>query len=85
MEAACEWAAGHALPVLVLGEGSNMIGGRRAIAGLLVLTKVELTGFTVVSEDADSATVAVGAGEHWDGVVATAVERGGRRGLRRCR
>jgi len=74
VEAACEWAAEHKLPVLVLGEGSNMIVSDGPLHRLAL--KIELPGFEVTAQDNDSATVVVGAGEHWDGVVERCVKLG---------
>jgi UDP-N-acetylmuramate dehydrogenase len=72
VEAACNLASERGLPVFVLGEGSNIVVSDGAVHRLVL--KMEIPGFAKVSEDAESMTVAVGAGEHWDDVVKRAVE-----------
>jgi UDP-N-acetylmuramate dehydrogenase len=69
---ACDWAAERSMPVFVLGEGSNIVVSDGPLHRLVI--KMGITGFTKVAEDAQSMTVKVGAGEHWDGVVERAVE-----------
>ncbi|HVQ44099.1 MAG TPA: UDP-N-acetylmuramate dehydrogenase [Candidatus Saccharimonadia bacterium] len=71
---ACAWAEDEGVEVLVLGEGSNVIVSDEPLHRLVI--KVEIPGFEVVAEDDESATVEIGAGEHWDGVVDRAVKRG---------
>ncbi len=69
-------AAGE--PVLVLGGGSNLVVADEGFAGTVV--KVATTGISTDVEPGDTscggAMVTVAAGEVWDDVVATAVERG---------
>ena len=70
-------AAGE--PVLVLGGGSNLVVADAGFAGTVV--KVATSGITADVDAADDPTcggamVTVAAGEAWDDVVATAVERG---------
>lgn len=70
-------AAGE--PVLVLGGGSNLVVADAGFAGTVV--KVATQGITADTEGDDDPTcggamVTVAAGENWDHVVATAVERG---------
>lgn len=72
--AACEWAAEQELEVFVLGEGSNVIVSDTGLHRLVI--KIEIPGFEVVREDDESATVQIGAGEHWDDVVARSVKLG---------
>ena len=65
-------------PVLVLGGGSNLVVADEGFDGLVV--EIATTG-VVPDADADEArcggvTVRVAAGEGWDDLVATAVERG---------
>lgn len=68
---ALEIAAHEQLPILVLGEGSNVIF-RDGFAGMVILNRIG--GFAVVSDDTDSTLLRIGAGEHWDSVVARTVE-----------
>ena len=72
--AACEWAEAEDLPVFVLGEGSNVIVTGGALHRLVM--KVEILGYEVASEDEASATLEIGAGEHWDDVVERTVKSG---------
>ena len=65
-------------PVLVLGGGSNLVVADEGFAGTVV--EVATTGISSDVEGSDptcgGAMVTVAAGESWDGLVATAVERG---------
>ncbi|MFC4016936.1 UDP-N-acetylmuramate dehydrogenase [Micromonospora sp. GCM10011542] len=61
-------------PVLILAGGSNVVIGDAGFAGTVVL--VRSRGLRVVTEDADSVTVRVEAGEPWDDLVATTVANG---------
>ena len=68
------WAVSEGLPVFALGEGSNIVVSDAGVGGLVI--KVGLLGYDIVAEDAQFVSVRVGAGEHWDGVVARAVAEG---------
>ncbi|HSE29267.1 MAG TPA: UDP-N-acetylmuramate dehydrogenase [Candidatus Saccharimonadales bacterium] len=59
------------LPILVLGDGSNMIVRDEGFAGLVILNRI--TGFEVLP---DGVSVKIGAGENWDEVVGKSVELG---------
>jgi UDP-N-acetylmuramate dehydrogenase len=72
--AACEWAATQKLPVFVLGEGSNVVVSDDPVHQLVL--KMEVSGFETVAEDNDTATMKIGAGEHWDDAVKRTVELG---------
>ena len=66
-------------PVLVLGGGSNLVVADDGFDGRVV--EVATTGMTTDVDDSgdptcSGATVTIAAGEVWDDVVATAVERG---------
>ena len=74
VKAACQWAEGKGLEVLILGEGSNVIVSDRPLHRLVI--KIDVPGFEVAAEDEASATVEIGAGEHWDDVVERAVRMG---------
>jgi UDP-N-acetylmuramate dehydrogenase len=71
---ACDWAADHHIPVVVLGEGSNMVVGQGPLHRLVI--KIELPGFELDEADTNQVTVRVGGGEHWDDVVRRTVEAG---------
>lgn len=69
---ALDFAAGKNLPVFVLGGGSNVLVSDRGFSGLVL--KIGIQGVTF--ERANGSTlVEAGAGEEWDRLVATAVER----------
>ncbi|MEV0152786.1 UDP-N-acetylmuramate dehydrogenase [Micromonospora sp. NPDC050686] len=61
-------------PVLVLAGGSNVVIGDQGFPGTVVL--VRSRGLRVLTEDADTVTVRVEAGEPWDDFVAATVANG---------
>jgi UDP-N-acetylmuramate dehydrogenase len=61
-------------PVLVLGDGSNLVVGDSGFAGDVV--QVATKGVRVVGQDARGVEVSVAAGTTWDDVVAQAVGDG---------
>ncbi|MEO5664947.1 MAG: UDP-N-acetylmuramate dehydrogenase [Nocardioides sp.] len=71
-------ADANGTPVLVLGGGSNLVIADEGFAGLVV--EVATTGITPDTDDCEGVCggvmVRVAAGETWDDLVATAVERG---------
>ncbi len=77
-EAALVEAVGSAdeqgTPVLIVGGGSNLVVADEGYDGRVVV--VRNTGLTNESDLCGGAFVEIGAGESWDDVVATAVERG---------
>ena len=60
--------------LLVVGGGSNLVVADEGFHGTVV--RVATRGITEDSDACSGATVTVAAGEPWDGLVATAVERG---------
>ena len=62
------------VPVLLVGGGSNLVVADEGFAGRVVVVRNE--GVRVEADTCGGAFVEVGAGESWDGLVATAVERG---------
>jgi UDP-N-acetylmuramate dehydrogenase len=61
-------------PVLVVGGGSNLVVADEGFAGRVVV--VRNTGLSSEADLCGGAFVEIGAGENWDDVVATAVDRG---------
>jgi len=57
----------HHLPVIMIGEGSNIIWKDEGFNGLLLINKVP--GYEVFNEDEENYYVTVGAGESWDSIV----------------
>lgn len=71
---AIQWGGDQGLSILMLGGGSNIVFGENGFDGLVIVDKIE--GFEVIAEDDESTTIAIGAGENWDKVVARSVEMG---------
>lgn len=69
---ACAFAAEKKLPVLMLGEGSNLVLSRD-YEGLVIHNVIK--GIRVVAEDEDSVTLDVGAGENWHQLVCHTLQR----------
>ena len=67
-----DFAKRKALPILVLGEGSNTVFSSD-FDGLIILNR--LTGITLLSEDVDSVTIEVAAGENWHDFVRYSLEQ----------
>ena len=62
------------LPILVLGQGSNVIVSDKGFDGLVILNRI--TGYEVFDENPATTKIKVGAGENWDSVVARTTEMG---------
>jgi UDP-N-acetylmuramate dehydrogenase len=73
LKQAIQFAENRGLPWFVLGGGSNVValGDYR---GLIILNRI--TAFKKLSEDSDTATYQIGAGEVWDSVVERLVQAG---------
>ena len=68
------WAEAKPADYLIIGGGSNIIWRDEGFDGLVIVNKIK--DREVLSEDATSKTIRVGAGENWDEVVAWTVEQG---------
>jgi len=74
---ALAWADARALPVLVLGGGSNVVVADAGFPGLVVRVTARGRTFSPSSPSGDDTVLAaVAAGEPWDDFVADAVARG---------
>jgi UDP-N-acetylmuramate dehydrogenase len=62
------------LPVLIVGGGSNLVVADEGFDGRVVVVRNK--GLQVESDMCGGALVEIGAGEDWDDVVATAIDRG---------
>ena len=71
---ALSWAEEHALPVMVIGGGSNVFWRDSGFNGLLLVNQI--MGYEEQQEDDENYYLTVGAGENWDSVVARTVEEG---------
>lgn len=74
LQEAVEWAASKNLPVIVIGEGSNIFWHDNGFNGLVIVNKI--MGFEKLNEDNRSAIYKIGAGEDWDSVVSRLVDDG---------
>jgi UDP-N-acetylmuramate dehydrogenase len=74
LAAACRNATSQSLPFFILGGGSNVIARDNGFAGIVILNRI--LGFEVLSDDAMSCVIKVGAGENWDEIVAKTVAMG---------
>lgn len=69
-----QWAGQNNQPVIVIGEGSNILWRDEGFEGLVVVNKIK--GFEVESVDETTALFTIGAGEDWDQVVERTVQQG---------
>lgn len=69
-----KWAKERSLPFIAIGEGSNIIWRDEGFEGLVIVNKI--MGKDVVIEDAQGATIRIGAGEHWDSAVEWTIGEG---------
>ncbi len=71
---AAQWADSQSLPLIVIGQGSNIVWTDGGFPGLVMVNKIP--GFEVPDEDANNLYLTIGAGEVWDSVVERSVEMG---------
>lgn len=71
---AVTWARERGLPIIMIGEGSNLIWDDDGYPGLVLVNK--LSGVTIDNEVGDSVYVTAAAGEHWDSFVGQMVDKG---------
>ena len=67
------FAKQKALPLYVLGEGSNVLANDEGYAGVVILMRIPGISYT---EKTDTAVVTVGAGVSWDTLVKDVASRG---------
>jgi UDP-N-acetylmuramate dehydrogenase len=72
--AAVTWAEQNNVPLLMIGDGSNIVWKDEGFPGLLIVNKI--MRFEEQMEDDENYYVTVGAGENWDDVVRRTVEKG---------
>ncbi len=71
---AVEWSREKNLPVIIIGEGSNIVWKDEGFNGLVIVNKI--LGFEKIDDTETFATYKIGAGEDWDEVVGRLVKRG---------
>lgn len=74
MATAIETAKQNNLPVIMIGDGSNIIWRDEGYPGLVLVNRI--TGFEVINEDETGTYISVGSGENWDYVVQRSVDMG---------
>ena len=74
VEEAVAWAAERSLPIMMIGDGSNIIWKDEGFSGLLLINKIKR--FEELQEDDENYYVTIGAGENWDDIVQRTVKRG---------
>ncbi|MBP9852475.1 MAG: UDP-N-acetylenolpyruvoylglucosamine reductase [Patescibacteria group bacterium] len=74
LKEAVQWARENQKPLMVIGDGSNIVWQDEGFDGLIIVNKI--TRFETYVEDARSHYITVGAGENWDSVVRRSVEAG---------
>jgi UDP-N-acetylmuramate dehydrogenase len=74
LQEALDWASQNQLPVIMIGNGSNIIWHDAGFSGLVMVNKI--MGFEEQNEDEENFYVHIGAGENWDEVVARTTAKG---------
>lgn len=74
LQEAINWAVDKALPIRMIGGGSNTIWRDEGYTGLVMVNRIE--GIEILNENESGSTtsVKIGAGENWDSVVGWAVD-----------
>lgn len=67
-------ATEQSLPILIVGEGSNIVVGDQGFAGLVIVNRIP--GFETLVQEITGATLKIGGGENWDDIVGRTVEMG---------
>lgn len=68
------WAKERQLPILMIGDGSNIVWRDEGFPGLVLVNR--LMGFEFSNTDDVTAYLTIGAGENWDSVVERSVAAG---------
>lgn len=68
------WAETQGVPVMMIGDGSNIVWRDEGFAGLILVNKIKR--FEMFDEDEQNMYVTIGAGENWDSAVARTIEAG---------
>lgn len=68
------WAIERKLPIIMIGDGSNIIWRDEGFSGLLLINKIR--GIENFVLDDETTFITAGAGENWDTFVANTVDQG---------
>ncbi len=68
----CKNAKSQNLPIFIMGDGSNLIARDEGYNGIIL--RIKIPGFEKITDDINSTTIKIGAGENWDLVVKRAVD-----------
>lgn len=71
---ALDWAKQRNLPVMMIGDGSNIIWRDEGFPGLIMINKIHR--FEETNDGDSNCYITVGAGENWDETVARTVAKG---------
>jgi UDP-N-acetylmuramate dehydrogenase len=71
---AFSWAQSRALPVLMIGGGSNIVWRDEGFSGLVLVNKI--AKYEAYEEDETNTYLTIGAGENWDKAVERSVQAG---------
>ncbi len=69
-----EWADKSALPIIMIGVGSNIVWGDEGYNGLVIVNRI--LRYETFAESDEGIYVTVGGGENWDSVVGRTVDMG---------
>jgi len=68
------WASSKNLPIIMIGEGSNVVWRDEGFPGLVLANKI--MRYEQFDEDVTNTYLTIGSGENWDSVVQRSVEAG---------
>lgn len=71
---AWQWAKDKNVPVLIIGDGSNIVWRDEGFPGLVIVNRI--LGFRLQNFDENTAALTVAGGETWDSVVERTVQAG---------
>lgn len=73
LAAAVAWADAQKLPVVMIGNGSNIVWGDKGFPGLVIVTRI--MRYETFEEEPGEIYLTIGGGENWDQVVERTVAR----------
>lgn len=74
LQEAWQWAKNKDLPIIVVGEGSNIVWRDEGFLGLVIANRI--LGYELNPFDENTASLTVGSGENWNSVVERSVKQG---------